>query len=375
MKKEKLKKIKKLRKFIDSIDRKIIDFLDKRIKTALTILEIKAETGLSLRQQKREREIINNLIKASKNKILKEYLPTLYEIIFSMGKEFYKLRRGEVKFKKIGIIGSGLIGGSIIKALKLKDDFLEIYGLKNEDKEAKIAYNQGYLNNLISLEELTFQSELIIISTPIETIEKIAEKISKTFKSKKYLLVIDVGSIKEKIVKTFEKLTNRNIEFLGTHPMAGSHKSGFLNSSPNLFLNHPWIITPHSKNKKESILKIKGLIKGIGSRPAILSATEHDKIVAKVSHLIFLVSKIIFLYVYQTNKDWFKYGGSGLKNITRLTGANPHLHYQILKNNSRNIEDEFKKFLKFINQISPKQFSSLKKLKNLKDLYEKFFLG
>lgn len=365
-----------LRREIDKIDKKLIRVLEKRIRLSQKIIKRKIELGLPITDIKREKEILENLKNIAKDQAVKDSIPQIYELIFKISKEKFLLNKNiDIPFKKIGIIGVGLIGGSILKGL-IKNKELEIFGLSKKDKDAKLAYKEGYLKKLISIKEMVENCDLIIIATPINTIIPIAKEIKNIYKKNfinNKILIIDTGSIKDKIVKEFEKLTEGSIEFLGTHPMAGSEKQGFVNSRGDLFLGYPWIISPHNKNSNVNLRKIKKLILRLGSKPYILNSQEHDFIIARVSHLVFLISKLIFIYTYEMNKNWLKYAGTGFKTTTRLTKANPILHFQILENNFRNISKEYKEFIRFLNKFDIKKLISIKTLKKYKKLYERTF--
>lgn len=359
--------IRELRKKIDKIDKKIIRLLEERILLVDKINKIKERKKLNLTSFKREEEIINNLKKITKDNFLRENIGEIYNNIFTLSKKqrlFFRF--SQLDFKNIGIIGLGIIGGSIAKALKLKNKNIKIFSIKRDDKDVKEALKEEIVDGVFDLRNLIINSDLIILATPIDYLLFWAYEIKKSFKKDKNLIVIDVGSIKEKIAKEFEKLTDDKIEFVPTHPMAGSDKSGFLFSKSTLFINYPWIITPHSKNKKETIDKIKKLIEFLGAKIEILSPAEHDKLVAKVSHLVFIVSTLLFAFAYETNKKSLNYSGTGFKTTTRLASGNPFMHWQIYFNNKKKIDREIRHFIKFLKNLKI-NLNFFKKYKFLRD--------
>lgn len=363
-----------LRKEIDRIDKEIIKNLEKRIKIAQKILALKEKYTLPFTDKKREKEIVDKLKSFVDNRILKDSLGDIYKLIFSLSKKNFLLQKNKsINFKKIAIIGLGLIGGSIAKAIKFIDPSVEIYSLKRKDKDITLALKEKIINRTFYLDELVDKTELIIIATPIETIIPIAEKIANLYQGANQKIIIDVGSVKEKIVKKFEKLNKNNLDFIGTHPMAGSEKAGFENSRADLFLNYPWLITPHKLNKKENIEKIKELIKNLGSIPILTNAKNHDLITARVSHLVFLLSKLLFIYVYEKNKNWIKFAGTGFKTTTRLTSSNPLMHSQIFINNYQNIQKELRFFAQFLKKIKIYPENSFEIFKKYKQIRDKLF--
>jgi|GEM_PF-139430 len=367
-------KLKILRKEINKIDFKLAKLLEKRIKLVDEINYLKDKLNLPLTSKKREKEIINNLSSIVKDVFLKDFLIDIYENIFEISKKRRRLKNCKINFSKIGIIGLGLIGGSIAKTLKFIDKKIKIFGLKEKDKDAKKAYKEKIIDEVCSLSQIIKNSELIILSVPIELIVEISKKIEKIEKEvKDKVLVIDTGSVKKNIVEEFERLSNEKIEFLGTHPMAGSHKTGFENSKVGLFLNHPWIITPHKKNKNISINKIYNFVKNLGSKPFILPPEKHDKIVAFVSHLNYLLVLSFFAYIYENNKDYLKYAGTGFKTTTRLVNSNPFMWKQIFLNNYDNITRGKKEFIKFLKEFKLEKDNFLKITKKYKKINSTLF--
>lgn len=364
--------IKKLRKKIDILDKKIIKLLDKRLEIAEQILKYKEKLSLPFTSYKRELEILNKLKKVIKNKLLNEEIEDIYSKIFELSKKTRILNKNKIlPFSKIGIIGLGIIGGSIAKAIKFKNKNTKIFTLKRADKNIILAKKNNYIDKVLSIKNLIKECDLIILATPIECIIPTAQEIKK-YKNLRTtpLLIIDVGSIKEKIAQKFKKLTSHKIEFLATHPMAGSDKSGFKFSKGTLFINYPWIITPHSKNKKESIQKISQFIKYVGGLPKLISPKQHDIVVAKVSHLIFSISTLLFAYVYDTGKNYIQFSGTSFKSTTRLASSNPYMQHQILINNFSNISKELNSFMKYLKIKKITKENSLeffKKYKNLRD--------
>jgi prephenate dehydrogenase/chorismate mutase len=371
-------KIENLRKKIDKIDKEIVRLLETRIGIVETINELKNKFKLPLTSTEREIKIIDNLTQLTENKLLQEALPLIYNQIFALSKKTRILKnQDQCPFERIGIIGLGIIGGSILKTLKTKNPKIKVFSLRMNNSDVLLAKKQKLLDGTFPIEELINQSEILILSLPIKLIIPYAAKIRELEKYlNKKLIVIDVGSIKDKIVRKFKILTDNKIEFLGTHPMAGSDKSGFKFSTIGMFIGYPWIITPHFKNEKESIEKVKKFVEYLGSKSYILSSLEHDQIVAKVSHLVFLISTYLFAYVYGTDRNSLKYAGTGFRSTTRLAGGNSSMHSQIFIYNKENIQKELNNFTKFVKETklnNKNVFQFFIKNKKLKEKYETTF--
>ena len=369
----KIEELKKLREKVNNVDLKIIKLLEKRLSIVHKINSLKEKLKLPLTSKKREKEIINSLVFKTHDILLREYLSDFYEKIFDLSKKARILKKQKIKIRNVGIIGLGLIGGSIAKTLKYIDKEIKIFGFF-EDKDSQKALKAQVIDKIFDLENMIENSEMIILSTPIEIITFLARKIKSLEKKlRKEILIIDTGSVKEKIVKEFEILSNKKIEFLGTHPMAGWHKTGFENSKIGLFINHPWIITPHKKNKKESIKLISHFVKSLGSKPLFLSSFEHDEITARISHFNYLLTLSLFAYVYKKNKNYLKYAGTGFKTLTRLVSSNPYMWQQIFLNNYKKIMKEKTSFLRFFKNFNVDEHNFLKISLKYKKIRDKFY--
>lgn len=237
-------------------------------------------------------------------------------------------------FQKVGIIGLGLIGGSIAKALKGKGTYVATVKSKSPDvAEARKIIDRVFPN----LNALAQEVDLLIIATPLSSVIPIAREIS----SDHPLLVIDVGSVKGEIVKEFARLTKGHVEFLSTHPMAGTEKSGFDAADAELFVGAPWIIVPHAKNKA----KIQKWIRMLGAKPIVMNAKEHDRKAALISHLPHLISKILWDFVQEKDPESIQIAGPGFRSMTRL--AHSKLLPEMLSFNGANIKALWKEWLKY----------------------------
>jgi prephenate dehydrogenase len=162
------------------------------------------------------------------------------------------------------------------------------------------------------------------------------------------LVVIDVSSVKEEIVHIFAGLTNKSIEFVGTHPMAGKERGGFAHSEPTLFVNKPWIITPHHKNRSETLDAVNELILFCGAIPIVLNADTHDHQVALISHLPALLARSYFSFVSDTAPESLAVAGPGFKSFTRLAHDNSAMHAEIYRSNEKLIQHYLKLWLEHL---------------------------
>lgn len=188
---------------------------------------------------------------------------------------------------KIGIVGLGLIGGSL--GLKLQSLNHTIYGIANNEFNEKKAKDKK-LANFVSCDlSLLKKCELIILALPIKDLISPSQQLVASIPQD--TILTDVGSVKEPIVNTWENL---HPLFIGSHPMAGTEKKGVDSGFEGLFKNAKWIITPTQNSDLNSVRTISELIKSMDCEICQASPKEHDEAVSLISHLpIFLASTLI----------------------------------------------------------------------------------
>ncbi len=248
------------------------------------------------------------------------------------------------EFKRIGIVGLGLIGGSIAKAIKKRKKEIEVYGFSRRKATLIKAKKQNIIDvYFLNFEKLLGSSELLILCTPIDKIEYYFREIKKT---NKRIIVTDVASVKEEIVKKGEEILGKNFPFIGSHPMAGSEKAGIDASSENLFEGKNVIITPTEYSEKDILRKIENFWKFLGSKPFLLSPSQHDKFVSLTSHLPHLIIFQLLKMLSEKNGKLKKCVGTGLMDTTRIGKSNIEMWAEIFSLNRKNILKGIEQFQK-----------------------------
>jgi prephenate dehydrogenase len=272
----------------------------------------------------------------------------------------------ESDFKKITIIGVGLIGGSLGLALKKKNPKFKITGIDKleiiEKAIARGAIDEGTIN----LENGTKEADIIIIATPVKTIIDLLPRINPFIK--KGCIVTDTGSTKGQIVETADKILSKDVYFVGGHPIAGSEKYGIDSADPYLFQDKTYILTITKDTNLLALKKILLLIKIINAKKLILDPLEHDRIVGAVSHLpqivaISLTNMIGELGQLENSDNYFKAIGEGFKDMTRIASSPYQIWEDICETNQENILkmiQEFKNYLRIIEDKLKNHPGSLK---------------
>ena len=174
---------------------------------------------------------------------------------------------------KIGVVGLGLIGGSIFKALKEK---YEVVGVSSSVQEENVSNDYNALK----------ECDIVFVCSPMNATLEVLEKLNNILDSN--TVVTDVCSL-----KSFVSQKTYNFKFIPSHPMAGTEHSGWSNSFPELFNGAKWAITPLNNEISPEQEILETLIKELGAEPIITSADEHDKAVALISHFPMVVAQAL----------------------------------------------------------------------------------
>ncbi len=274
------------------------------------------------------------------------------------------------KFNTIAVVGVGLIGASLAAAFKKLDSDIKLLGVDRDRSSIRKAedlkiIDQGFTEIKDNLKE----ADLIFIAVPVSKIEGVIKQIDQG-SSRKQILV-DAGSTKVEVIEAAERiLAESSKTFIGAHPMAGSHNSGIDWHDSELFEGAPFILTPVIKNaqenmgaeqilaelskeKREQLLELKKLVKAIGAKCYILSAEEHDKCTALLSHLPHLLSSALVNLLAE--KDDYKalnrLSGSGFRDMTRIAGSSAELWEDIILSNRKNLVQLIDQYIGELNQL------------------------
>jgi prephenate dehydrogenase len=272
----------------------------------------------------------------------------------------------DFSFKKITIIGVGLIGGSLGLALKEKKPNFKIIGIDKQEIIEKAIIRGAIDEGTINLKEGIKEADVVILATPVKIILDLLSQINPFLK--KGCLVTDTGSTKTQIVKKANKVLSKDIHFIGGHPMAGSEKYGINSANTHLFLDKTYILTPSNKSKLAALEKIFLIIEMISAKRLILDPFEHDKIIAAISHLpqilaVSLTNTISTLVQEENNNNYFKVIGEGFKDMTRIASSPYKIWEDICQTNQENILrsiQEFRNYLEVIEEKLKNDPSSLK---------------
>ena len=250
-------------------------------------------------------------------------------------------------FKKITIIGLGLIGSSIARVIKKKNLCKNLIAHDKSKSVLKTVLKLKIANQIEkNVKKSVENSDLVIICTPLGTYKNIVSNIKNNLK--KTCILTDVGSAKIYVTQVVSKLINRNTIWIPAHPIAGTEQSGPRAGFADLFKNRWCIITPTNKKNSSYIKKLNKFWKRIGCKVQYMSAEHHDKVMAITSHIPHLIAYNIVGTAANLEKDTksevIKYSASGFRDFTRIASSDPIMWRDIALNNRKQILHMLDKF-------------------------------
>lgn len=278
-----------------------------------------------------------------------------------------------VWFRKVAIIGPGLIGGSVGLALKNKfRNRVSITAFGRNEGRIKLAKKIGAVDNYcMDICSAVKDKDLVVVCTPVEKIAEMIQLISP-YLSKK-TIVTDAGSVKKFVIDRIKKIKSENLNFIGSHPIAGSEKKGVEYADKNLFDGSACVVCFDKKlSDKESLNKICIFWESVGCKIFLLDADEHDKILAATSHFLHILSYLIFDQI-ATRKKFLGFVGGAFRDMTRIASSSGSLWSEICNFNKKNIKREILLYRKRLEKVCElldnkgdleKYFSYISKRKN-----------
>jgi prephenate dehydrogenase len=258
-------------------------------------------------------------------------------------------------FQRVAIIGLGLIGGSICRALRRAHPQIELIGFDKKPALDQARDADDILDHAFAVEDAyegLRHVDLVFLATPIDSIisllPKIAERIGVN------TLVTDVGSTKTEIVKTARAAFTSRGYFIGGHPMAGKAHSGWQHAEASLFENAVYVLTPVSETPEKLRTDFHALLQSLGAQVIEMDAEAHDRVVAAVSHLPQLLAVALMNYVSKDDVDrtWrFRLAANGFRDMTRIASSPFPIWQDILRTNKPAIRQTLREFRECLSEL------------------------
>jgi len=221
-------------------------------------------------------------------------------------------------FKRIGIVGLGLIGGSIALASRAKWPKGLVVGV-DEKEVLEMAMLRHAID--VASDDLVVLAEvdLIILAAPVKKNIDLLKKLDEFVPGE--VVITDVGSTKREIVEGARNLPDR-FTYIGGHPLGGAPRGGLANARPDLFKGRPWLLTPLNENNEGLIDLVTSFVEGLGAKTYLINPSEHDRLLAFLSHLPQLTASALMHVVGNAaGIEGLKLTGRGLADTTRLASS------------------------------------------------------
>jgi len=252
---------------------------------------------------------------------------------------------------KITIIGVGLIGGSLAKAIKENNLAKVVFGFGRDLNRLEEAQKANVIDQFsTNLKDAINDSDIVIIATPVGSFQEILSEIKPFLTSK--IVISDVGSTKTNIASIVSQtLGNYSNYFIPAHPIAGKEKSGFEASEANLFNNRKVIITPLETSSPASISLIQKMWEGAGADVDFMSPESHDELLGMTSHLPHMLAFSLVNYLISKNPSASIYAAGGFKDFSRIASGDAVMWRDICIQNKDQIISHIKGYQKTLNSL------------------------
>ncbi|HSB51091.1 MAG TPA: prephenate dehydrogenase/arogenate dehydrogenase family protein [Dissulfurispiraceae bacterium] len=239
-------------------------------------------------------------------------------------------------FRKVAIMGVGLIGASFALALREGGRSGKIHGCGRKEEHLRAAKQRGIIDAYTSdVREACIEADLVVLATPVGAFRGIVQNVKDVLTEG--AIVTDVGSVKGGLVSELESLMPRGCFFVGGHPIAGGETSGIDEARPDLFQGARCILTPTGRTDGHALDEMAALWRSLGAVVESMDPFAHDEIYAVMSHFPHLVAYALMNAVDGIDTRYAAYAGKGFRDATRIALSSPELWRDIAVMNSENL--------------------------------------
>jgi prephenate dehydrogenase len=246
--------------------------------------------------------------------------------------------------RRLGLVGLGLLGGSVAKAARTLGLADEIVAVGRDRERLEPARLDGVVDRVTTdLREGVAGADFCLLATPVATLVALLPEVWRALPSDAVLT--DVGSTKTAIVRAAERLEGeRPLAFVGSHPMAGSEQAGYRVSRPDLFRGATVIITPTERTDSHAVKRVGEFWEALGGRLVTLDPVTHDRATAAISHLPHLVADALVDAVVRMDPRFFEVSGRGFKDTTRIAASDARVWREIFQENRAGLTEALAAF-------------------------------
>jgi prephenate dehydrogenase len=233
--------------------------------------------------------------------------------------------------ERVGIVGLGLIGGSLAQALSGRRGGPEVWGFDRRREYARMALRAGAIARACTEREIA-ECDVVVVCVPV--VRSLALIRTLGARMRPGAVLTDAGSAKSEVVRAGAKAMARGAEFVGGHPIAGTENSGYPSAFPGLFKGRTVILTPSAGNSEAALRRVEALWRRAGARVLRMDARTHDHVFAYVSHLPHAVAyALVHSVATLDSRVPLGYSAGGFRDFTRIASSNPEMWKDIVLQN------------------------------------------
>ncbi len=258
-----------------------------------------------------------------------------------------------LKDARVVIVGLGLMGGSLAGALRERGACREVLAVTRREETVREAMRRGFIHwGTCDLAEGVGQTDLIVLATPVRTILELIPQVGTLAPAG--CVLMDVGSTKARIVEAMEALPS-HLQAIGGHPMCGKEASGIEAAEADLYQGATFVLTPLQRTSPEALTLAQELVEAVGARSLVMNAERHDRLVAAVSHLPYLLSVGLVDTAEEVAAEddlvW-ELAASGFRDTSRLAASDVTMMLDILLTNSQAVGEMLSRFVRQLDTIA-----------------------
>ena len=266
-----------------------------------------------------------------------------------------------LKDARVAIVGLGLMGGSLAGALKKRGSCREVWGVARREETIEETMRRGFIHGgTCDLAEGVEQADLIVLATPVRTILELIPQVAALAPAG--CLLVDLGSTKARIVEAMETLPP-HVQAIGGHPMCGKEASGIEAAEADFYEGATFVLTPLRRgsgqalrrSSSEALILAQELVEAVGAQPLLMDAERHDRLVAAVSHLPYLLSVGLVATsdeVAAEDELVWELVASGFRDTSRLAASDVTMMLDILLTNRQATGEALSRFANQLNAIA-----------------------
>jgi prephenate dehydrogenase len=329
----------RLREEIDSLDRAVLETLNRRLEVVRRINEHKQDAGAATIDAEREAQLIRELKAANAGPLSERAVDAVFGAVLDVMKQETRNeartepagpRPGAAAVGSMAVVGTGLVGASVGLAAA-RSGVARVAGWDADEGSLRDAAGARAVSPASSLEEAIAGAELVVVAVPVA---RLAETVHAVLgAASPETTVTDVGSTKRTLAAV------EDARLVPGHPLAGGATSGPARASADLFDGAAWLLTPLASTDPERLALVERFVVSLGAHAVRLDAETHDRVLAITSHLPHALANLLVSSVATAGEDAFGLAGASLREMTRVAGANAAVWTDIFVENGDAIAD------------------------------------